>query len=72
MVIDKKSLEHTKKAAEKDNYAAYEVGEYYYTQRDYTQSVEWYKKAVRGNNPEPLALFSLGYVYLSVDCGPLD
>ena len=72
MVIDKESLEERKKAAKRDLHAAYEIGEYYYTQGDYPHSVDWYKKAIEGYNPEPLALFALGYAYQTGQGVPVD
>lgn len=63
MIVEQKALEQMKEWADKDPRTAYEIGEYYYTQGDYKESVEWYKKATARNNPYPLALFALGYAY---------
>lgn len=72
MIIDKESLEQAEEAAKLDPHAAYQVGEYYYTQGDYPQSVEWYKQAAGGDRPEPLALFALGYAYQTGQGVPVD
>lgn len=72
MIVEAEKLNQLKKRAEKEACVAYEVGEYYYTQGDYKESVEWYKKATERNNPYPLALFALGYAYQTGQGVPVD
>ena len=72
MIIDKNSLKQAERDGKKDPYIAYQVGEYYYTQKEYRTAVEWYTAAVAGKRKEPLALFAMGYAYQLGQGVPVD
>ena len=58
------SLESLLDCAKKgDGDACYNVAEYYYNQKDYTNAFKWYKLTTKCNNFNPLVYFNLGYAY---------
>lgn len=58
------SLESLLDCAKKgDGDACYNVAEYYYNQKDYTNAFKWYKLTTKCNNSNPLVYFNLGYAY---------
>lgn len=61
MIVTKQELSEKIKISEQDSHAAYEIGEYYYVQGDYSQAVSWYEKAATSLNPDPMAFYALGY-----------
>lgn len=46
-----------------DAQAAYEVAEYHYGRREFTEAFAWYVKAAGCDNPNPLVYFNIGYAY---------
>lgn len=46
-----------------DAQAAYEVAEYHYGRREFTEAFAWYVKAAGCDNPNPLVYFDIGYAY---------
>ncbi len=72
MIVTKQMLDEKIEVSDKNSHAAYEVGEYYYAQGDYQNSIKYYKKAVSGSKPHSLALYALGYAYQNGEGVPVD
>lgn len=72
MIVTKQELDRKMEEARKNAYAAYDVAEYYYVQKDYKIAFEWYRKAASGDNPVPMALYALGYACQMGEGTPVD
>ncbi len=51
------------KAENGDADSCFDVAEYYYAQKDYSQAFQWYKKSAECDSPNPIAFFNLAYAY---------
>lgn len=55
-----------------DGDACFDLGEYFYAQKDYAQAFAWYQKAAQAPEPNPNAFFNLGYAYQYGEGTPQD